>query len=87
MGDCQLPSNISRRKKENSIFTTKLERMKKEFLNLKKAHAEVKGSDDKLAKMFKELEFKLKILDTEKNELGKHLIELERIPTADFDDL
>lgn len=38
LGDCEIETNIHKRKNELNQFVSKLERMQKEFKNLKKAN-------------------------------------------------
>jgi len=92
VGDCDMPMLLSKRKTELSQFTTKGERLKKELLNLKKAKQKGQGSstpaDDKIAQMVKEVEFKLKIFDKDRQDLIKtQMKELDTIQALEYDDV
>lgn len=71
LGDCEIDTNITKRKNELSIFVTKLDRMQKEFKNLKKANE--KNFNKQVADMIKEGDFKLKAFDKDKADHTKVL--------------
>jgi hypothetical protein len=65
---------LTKRKTELSQFSTKVERLKKELTNLKKASKKTDGTKsvgDKIPQMVKEVEFKLKIIEKDKQDLVK----------------
>ena len=68
LGDCDIPTAISKRKNELASFVNKNERLKKELQNLKKASKKADGAtpDEKVVNMLKEVEFKLKIIDKDR---------------------
>lgn len=83
---------LTKRKGELSQFSTKGERLKKELQNLKKAQKNSKkdggssGADGRIGQMVKEVEFKLKIYDKDKQDLVKtQMKELDTIQPLDYD--
>ena len=90
LGDCDIPTAISKRKTELASFVNKYERLKKEFQNLKKASKKADGAtpDEKVVTMVKEVEFKLKIIEKDRSDLVKSQSrELDQIQPVDYDDL
>lgn len=91
VGDCDIPMLLSKRKSELTQFTVKGERLKKELLNLKKAKQKSQGgssADDKIPQMVKEVEFKLKIFDKDRQDLLKiQTKELDTIQALEYDDV
>lgn len=90
VGDCDIPMLLSKRKSELIQFTHKGERLKKELQNLKKAKQKSQGgapaADDKIPAMVKEVEFKLKIFDKDRQDLLKtQAKELDTVQALDFD--
>lgn len=87
IGDCDIPKLIAQRKAELTQFTNKYERAKRELQNLKKASRGGKDGDARVANLLKEVEFKLRGVDKDRQELvraqGK---ELDGIQPADCDD-
>lgn len=89
VGDCDIPMLLAKRKSELSQLSTKGERLKKELQNLKKAKKKGDGTaaDDKIAQLVKEVEFKLKSSDKDKQDLQKmQTKELDTIQPLDYDD-
>lgn len=85
LGDCEIDTNITKRKNELSLFVTKLERMQKEFKNLKKANE--KNFNKQVADMVKEGDFKLKAFDKDKADHTRAIThDLETINKSDFED-
>jgi hypothetical protein len=70
IGDCDIPTNIAKRKNELLKFSSRLDRLQKELTNLKKAK-----SDFKVDKMVKEVDLKLNELDKSRKEQNKVLAE------------
>ena len=81
---------MTKRKNELAQFSTRAERLKKELQNLKKASKRADGGspDEKVAQMVKEVEFKLKIIEKDKQDLLKaQTKELDTIQPLDYDDV
>ena len=82
IGDCDIPTNIAKRKNELTKFSTKLERIQKELLNLKKAK-----TDEKIDQMVKEVDFKLNVLEKARKDHNKILLdELEALKQIEYED-
>ena len=87
LGDCDIPLKISKRKAEFQNLQGRIDRMRKEMTNLKKATKNQKSPDKKIEDMIKEVDFKLKGLDKDSESLLKSLDEFEKLPVGDFEDL
>ena len=82
IGDCDIPTNIAKRNQELAAFSTKLDRMQKELINLKKAN-----KDEKTDSMVKQVDFKLIALDKARKDNTKTLIDdLEALKQQEFED-
>ena len=83
IGDCEIQSNIAKRKNELSKFASKLERMKQEFKNLKKST--VGSKDVEISKRLDEIEHKLAKFTEDKGLHQSFLLnELENAKPIDF---
>ena len=70
IGDCNLATIISKRKKELQQFSSRFDRIQKELLNLKNTTKKQKNNSlaDPVNKAMKESEFKLKALDKDRGD-------------------
>ncbi len=71
MDDCNIPVNIKVRRNQVDDFCNKLERMKLDFVDLKKADADFEGtsdSEDKIKDLIKQIEQRLGDVEKDKKD-------------------
>jgi uncharacterized coiled-coil DUF342 family protein len=88
IGDCEIQTNIAKRKNELSLFAVKLDRMSKEFQNLKRAYEKSSETAPEVKASMKEVEERLLDFATQKKEHESFLLsELETIKPVDLYDI
>ena len=88
IGDCNLATIVSKRKKELQQFSSRFDRIQKELLNLKNTTKKQnnKSLADPINKALKESEFKLKALDKDRGDhKGARLKELDGFLPSHFE--